>query len=375
MFKKILLIVATVFAVLILLLVGFIALQPSEYSLERSATIDAPIDVLFAQVDDLRRWEDWSPWAEGNPVWETTYEGPDRGEGASFAWDGDSETGSGRMTITESRPHEYVEIELEFFEPFESTSTTAFSFTESDEGKTYVTWSMWGDNTFMSKAFGLFFDIEDMVGGDYERGLANLDEVARAAAEEQAPPEAAEREVVDTVDWRSAIADNYRHFHSVEIDERPIEDTFHQGCDRIAEVVGQQMLFADLSHDDERVFASQSLRIAPLDEGVDVYSVYLTDEPPPDFCVSKASHIAVHWGDWFAELEVVCRAAELVHYEIGDFLGLLSGVVEDTERPEKVLVSHCGQMKMEAVSFEELLQNAGESRQLWGQSYPERREQ
>ena len=172
-----------------------------------------------------------------------------------------------------------------------------------------------------------------------------------------------------------SLADHYRQFHRVEIDEGSIEDTFHQGCDRLAEVVGQQMLFADLSHDDQRVFASQKLRIAPLDEGVDVYTVYLTDEPAPDFCVSKASHIAVHWGDWFAELEVVCRAEELVHYEIGDFLDLLDGVFEDPERPEEVLVSHCGQMKMEPVSFEELLQNAAESRQLWGQSYPERREQ
>ena len=179
MLKKILLISAALFSAVVLSLVVLIIMQPDEYALDRSATIDAPVDVVFAQVNDLRQWESWSPWHQDDPDMEMSYSGSEYGAGAIFEWAGDSDSGAGRMTITESRPDEYIEIRLEFIEPFESTSTTTFDFEAVDNQTTKVTWGMSGENTFASKAFGLLMDIEDLVGEDYERGLANLDEFAQ----------------------------------------------------------------------------------------------------------------------------------------------------------------------------------------------------
>ena len=77
------------------------------------------------------------------------------------------------MTIAESRPGELVRIKLEFFKPFAAVNDTVFSFKPSGEGTT-VTWTMSGKNNFISKAMCLFVDMDKMVGGMFEQGLAQM---------------------------------------------------------------------------------------------------------------------------------------------------------------------------------------------------------
>ena len=182
MFKKVLVIGSLSIFALMLVAVIIIAVQPADYAVERSATIEAPIDVVFEQVDDLRRWDDWSTWSQIDPDYDTQFDGPDRGEGAVFEWSGNPEVGAGRMTIVESRPDEFIEIYLEFFEPFETSSSTEFAFTAEGEDATTVTWSMSGEHDFAGKAFSLFVDFEEVIGTDYEEGLVRLDEAAQSAA-------------------------------------------------------------------------------------------------------------------------------------------------------------------------------------------------
>lgn len=45
-----------------------------------------------------------------------------------------------------------------------------------------VTWSMSGRKNSASKGFGLFMNLDKMVGGDFEKGLAQLKGVAEASA-------------------------------------------------------------------------------------------------------------------------------------------------------------------------------------------------
>jgi hypothetical protein len=90
------------------------------------------------------------------------------------------------MTITESRAPESVVIRLEFLKPFAATNTAEFFILHDGLG-TEVTWSMTGHNNFMAKAFGLFMNMDKRVGGDFEKGLADLDAVAAAAARQAAP--------------------------------------------------------------------------------------------------------------------------------------------------------------------------------------------
>jgi hypothetical protein len=85
------------------------------------------------------------------------------------------------MTILESRPHELVRIKLDFLRPFENTCTTEFAFRPDGE-QTAVTWTMAGENNFMAKAIHLLINMDKMVGGDFEKGLAQMKAVAENTA-------------------------------------------------------------------------------------------------------------------------------------------------------------------------------------------------
>ena len=177
MLTKILIVVA----VLVVALVVVVATRPSAFRIVRSATITAPPPAAFELVNDLRAWRAWSPWEKRDPALQRTYEGAPAGQGAAYSWAGNNEVGEGRMTITESRPDELVRIRLEFFKPFAATNEAVFTFEPRGE-QTLVTWSMTGHNGFMAKAFCMFVDMDRMVGGDFEKGLAELKRVAESPA-------------------------------------------------------------------------------------------------------------------------------------------------------------------------------------------------
>jgi len=166
-------------AVIIVVLVVIIALQPSHYTVERSATMNAPAGAVFAQVNDFHRWNAWSPWAKLDPAMKQTFEGAPSGTGAVYTWAGNKDVGEGRMTITESHPGDLIKIKLEFIKPFAATNATDFAF-KPQGNQTTVTWTMSGDKNFIAKAFGIFMNMDKMVGGDFEKGLAQLKLIVEA---------------------------------------------------------------------------------------------------------------------------------------------------------------------------------------------------
>ena len=176
MLKKILIAIAAIAVVF----VAVVAMQPSEFRIVRSATISAPAPAVFAQVNDFHNWEAWSPWAKLDPAAKATFEGPSAGTGAIFRWAGNDKIGEGSMTITESRPSDLIRITLEFLKPFAAINTAEFTFTP-EGNQTVVTWSMAGKNNFIAKAVHLFMNIDKMVGGDFEKGLAQMKSVVEAA--------------------------------------------------------------------------------------------------------------------------------------------------------------------------------------------------
>lgn len=186
MLKKILIVAAAVIAVL----VAIVASRPSTYEVERSATIGAPPDLVYAQVADFGRWSEWSPWAKLDPGMKTTLTGTAATPGHAYAWTGNDKVGEGRMTITELEPGRQVSIRLEFLKPFASTSATRFSFAPDGSG-TRVGWKMSGTNGFVEKAFCIFMDMDKMIGGDFEKGLGQLKAVAEAEARQAVPAQAA----------------------------------------------------------------------------------------------------------------------------------------------------------------------------------------
>ena len=72
----IILIIAAI-AVIIFIIVA--AMQPSDFRVTRTGTISAPASAVFAQVNDLQKWDAWSPWAKLDPEARNYFEGPASG--------------------------------------------------------------------------------------------------------------------------------------------------------------------------------------------------------------------------------------------------------------------------------------------------------
>jgi hypothetical protein len=169
----------------ILLALAFIALflfivvagQPGEFKLVRSTTIAAPPENVFPHVNDLHKWDAWSPWAKLDPNAKNSFEGAETGVGSAMSWEGSKKIGAGKMTITESRANESVGFRLEFIRPFKATNTAEFVFKRAGN-QTEVVWSMSGKSNLFFKVFGLFMNCDDMAGRDFEKGLASLKAIA-----------------------------------------------------------------------------------------------------------------------------------------------------------------------------------------------------
>jgi hypothetical protein len=174
--KRILLALVLLIAVLVVV----VALQPADFRITRSARIAAPAAKIFDQVNNFHSWQAWSPWAKLDPAATNTYAGPDSGAGAVFKWSGNSDVGEGSMTLLDSQPSELIRIRLDFIRPMEDTSTVEFTFQPAGD-QTDVTWTMFGRNNFIGKAFCLFFNMEKTVGGQFEQGLASLSKIVEVA--------------------------------------------------------------------------------------------------------------------------------------------------------------------------------------------------
>jgi hypothetical protein len=191
MLKKILIGVAVVVAAFLV----FVATRPDTYTVTRSKVVPGPSGVAFAQVADFHNWGAWSPWEKMDPAMKKTFEGTPGAAGSTYAWDGEK-AGAGKMTLVEAKAGEQIKIRLDFTKPMESPNNEiVFGFKPSGNG-TNVTWTMNGTNGFMGKMFGVFMDMDSMLGKDFEGGLNGLTtvadaEVKRIAAEEAAAAAAA----------------------------------------------------------------------------------------------------------------------------------------------------------------------------------------
>lgn len=157
-----------------------IQLRPDQYEVSRSVLVAATPAAAHELVNDFHKWDGWSPWAKLDPAMKVTYSGPTSGVGAAYYWVGNSDVGEGKMKIRESKPGERVGIDLEFLQPFPSTSDTVFTFTPEGTG-TRVKWNMSGKSAFMTKAMDLFIGMDSMIGKDFEKGLSQLKQLAESS--------------------------------------------------------------------------------------------------------------------------------------------------------------------------------------------------
>jgi carbon monoxide dehydrogenase subunit G len=168
------LIVIVLLAVLAVL--GFAASKPSTFRVARQAVIKAPPDRILGLLQDFREWSKWSPWEKLDPNLSRTMSGATSGIGAIYQWSGNKKVGQGRMEITGVTPSQ-VDIDLEFMAPWKARNKTVFNLTPKDGG-TEVNWAMTGASPFMFKLMGLFMNMDNMIGKDFEKGLAAMKQAA-----------------------------------------------------------------------------------------------------------------------------------------------------------------------------------------------------
>lgn len=182
MFRTIALIVgALIFASIAIVLV-IATTKPDTLRVERSAMIDASPEKIFPLINDLQRgFTSWSPYEKKDPDMQRTFSGPENGKGAVYEWDGDDNVGKGRLEITNVSEPSKVTMNLDFVRPFEAHNVVEFEL-EPQGASTNVTWGMHCPMPFVSKMMSVIFDMDQMIGSDFEAGLANLKTLVESRA-------------------------------------------------------------------------------------------------------------------------------------------------------------------------------------------------
>jgi carbon monoxide dehydrogenase subunit G len=167
-----------VIPVLLVLVLIYGAFKPGDFRVQRTIAINAPPEKIFPLINDFHNWRSWSPWEKLDPNMKRTLTGPASGQGAAYEWDGNNKAGKGRMEITGSVPSSKVAIKLDFIRPMEGSDAVEFTL-QPNGNSTKVTWEMSGPLTYPGRVMTIFVSMDKLIGGDFEKGLANM----KAAAE------------------------------------------------------------------------------------------------------------------------------------------------------------------------------------------------
>jgi uncharacterized protein YndB with AHSA1/START domain len=163
------------------LLVAAAYLLPRHVRVARSREIPVAPAALWELVARPRAWPRWSPWNARDPQMSITYDGPEAGRGARWAWKSKSQ-GDGEMVFTEAIEPSRLTYSLQIV-GMGPASPGTFTLEPVDASRTRVTWTMTADmgNTPMGRYFG-FFAMGRMLGRDFDAGLASLDRLVTGAA-------------------------------------------------------------------------------------------------------------------------------------------------------------------------------------------------
>lgn len=146
-----------------------------KFHVEKSVTIEAPLDKVKSVLSDFDQWSAWSPWLLMEPEAKVTV----RDDKKYYEWDG-QRVGAGNMELLNEQTKgntQSLTYSLNFLKPWKSYADVSFELSEAESG-TKVTWNM--DS---SLPFFMFFMKKMMIswiGMDYQRGLNMLKEHVEA---------------------------------------------------------------------------------------------------------------------------------------------------------------------------------------------------
>jgi len=177
--KKVLLGVGGAQAVGVAGLCAAAAVQPDTVHVERQARVQASAADVFPHLSDLRRFAAWSPWSGMDPAQQVTFSEPSGGVGARYAWAGNDQVGVGSLVITAVDEGRSVTQQLAFTAPWATQAVVTFQVAPAAQGVT-VTWTYDSPADFGTRLMGLFLPMDDLLGPDYEKGLAQLTAIVEA---------------------------------------------------------------------------------------------------------------------------------------------------------------------------------------------------
>lgn len=168
---KLFFISAIVFGTLIF---GLSLLFPSTAVVERAGTIEAPIDSVYAVINNLRTWERWNPWLSPDAAQQIQYSPDPAGKGAWYTWVNPQYPGSqGKTTIIESDAHKGVYYRLDYKDMKTTIGGLEIRGTDDHKG-TAIRW-------YLKTELGLTpwwklrgFMADRMMGPQIEQGLTRL---------------------------------------------------------------------------------------------------------------------------------------------------------------------------------------------------------
>ncbi|MBX2841356.1 MAG: SRPBCC family protein [Flammeovirgaceae bacterium] len=166
---KVLKIIGIILASLVLLFVIIGFALPKDYGMERSIKIDAPVSQVYAQVNDFKNWENWSPFYKADPTMKLSYGSVTAGTGATYSWESE-DSGEGEQSITACETNKSIDTYLDFKEQGEAYGHWDF---EEKGNVTLVTWSFRGEaDGLMEKWMGVLMGA--FLGPIFEDGLNRL---------------------------------------------------------------------------------------------------------------------------------------------------------------------------------------------------------
>lgn len=162
------------FGLFIIIFLVYVALLPSEMHISRELEMKATSNIVFPHINNSEKANAWMPWSESDPDVKTTYSGPSEGMGSKSSWTSTGKMGVGEAIIIESFYNFRVKTKLTYTKPMEMTQIATITLTRTPNETTIVRWEVSGQNNFLGRLFCVFMNMDKMVGGEFEKGLAKL---------------------------------------------------------------------------------------------------------------------------------------------------------------------------------------------------------
>ncbi len=175
--SRILIVVGIVFIISVAVILVRAAMLPDSFRVSRSIRIKATREKVFSLINDMQAFNQWNPFAKMDPSTKTVYRGSASGPSAAFDWEGTGKAGKGSLEIVAVTAPATIAMKLDIQKPMEGHNNVVFEL-QTNDAATDVSWTITGPHPYLNRVFSTIFNMDKMIGGMFESGLADLKRLA-----------------------------------------------------------------------------------------------------------------------------------------------------------------------------------------------------